>query len=119
TDRGAGGSVQVTAPHVQLRDGGTMSAVSAGAGDAGTIAIQAGEQFRSHQGRVTASAARAGGGTIEIHAGRLVQLLDSEITTNIRGGGGDAGNLTINAPAVVIAGSQSIANAFAGPGGNL
>jgi filamentous hemagglutinin family protein len=116
---GAGGSVQVTAPHVQLRDGGTMSVLSAGAGNAGTIHIQAGERFRSQQGSVAANAALAGGGTIEIHAGQLVQLLDSEITTSIGGGGGDAGNLTITAPAVVIAGSLGIANAFAGPGGNL
>jgi filamentous hemagglutinin family protein len=119
TDRGAGGSVQVTAPHVQLRDGGTMAANSSGAGAAGTLRLQVGETFRSERGRLTTAAERGGGGPIVVQAGRLVQLRDSEITTSIQGGGRDAGNLTISAPWVVIVGSRSIANAFAGPGGNL
>jgi large exoprotein involved in heme utilization and adhesion len=116
---GRGGAVTLRAQDLQLTDGAVISASSFGTGDAGTIRIQAGERFRSQQGSVAATAARAGGGTIEVHAGRLVQLLDSEITTSIRGGGGDAGNIILNAPWVVIAGSQSIANAFEGRGGNL
>jgi large exoprotein involved in heme utilization and adhesion len=117
--RGRGGAVTLRAEDLQLTDGAVIAASSSGDGDAGTIRIQASERFRSQQGSVAATAARAGGGTIEVHAGRLVQLLDSELTTSIRGGGADAGNLTINAPFVVIAGSQSIANAFEGRGGNL
>jgi large exoprotein involved in heme utilization and adhesion len=116
---GRGGAVALQTQDFRLTDGAMISASSFGTGDAGTIRIQASERFRSQQGSVAATAARAGGGTIEIHAGRLVQVLDSDITTNILGGGGEAGNLTVNAPFVVIAGSQSIANAFEGQGGNL
>jgi large exoprotein involved in heme utilization and adhesion len=34
-------------------------------------------------------------------------------------GGGDAGNLTLDAPSVVAGGSQIVANAFGGRGGNI
>jgi large exoprotein involved in heme utilization and adhesion len=53
-------------------------------------------------------------------AGRLVQLTDnSQITTSVRGGGGDAGNLTLDAPSVVADHSSIVANAFGGRGGNI
>jgi large exoprotein involved in heme utilization and adhesion len=58
---GPGGDLHVTATHLQLSDGGTISARSAGAGDAGTIRIQAGETFRSQHGAVT-TATEGGGG---------------------------------------------------------
>jgi filamentous hemagglutinin family protein len=117
--RGPGGDLQVTAPHIQLSDRGTISASSTGDGAAGTLLLQAGETFRSQQGRVTTAADRAGGGAIALTAGRLVQLSDSELTTTVRGGGGDAGNITLDSPFVVLDGSQIIANAFAGMGGNI
>jgi large exoprotein involved in heme utilization and adhesion len=54
-----------------------------------------------------------------LHAGRLIDLRESEITTTVRGGGGDAGNLTLDAPFIISDGSQIIANAFGGRGGNI
>jgi hypothetical protein len=117
--RGLGGSIHVQARAIELSDEGTISARSTGDGAAGTLLLQAGETFRSRQGRVTTAADQAGGGAIALIAGRLVQLQDSEVTTSIRGGGGDAGNLTLEAPFVVADGSQIIANAFGGRGGNI
>jgi hypothetical protein len=81
--------------------------------------IRAGQLFRSRTGAVTTEAARAGGGTIALQAGRLVQLQDSEVTTSVRGGEADAGNLTLEAPFVVADGSAIVANAFGGRGGNI
>jgi hypothetical protein len=46
-------------------------------------------------------------------------LQDSEVTTSVRGGAADAGNLTLEAPFVVADGSQIVANAFGGRGGNI
>jgi hypothetical protein len=83
--RGPGGNVRVTAPHIQLSDGGTISARSAiafaqfgdetgqplgppfpvpgsGGGEAGSVLIQARETFRSQHGRVITSAVETGGG---------------------------------------------------------
>jgi large exoprotein involved in heme utilization and adhesion len=68
---------------------------------------------------VTTALAQTGGGRIELRAGRLVQLFDSALTTTVQGGGGDAGNISLNAPSVVLDGSQLIANAFEGLGGNI
>jgi large exoprotein involved in heme utilization and adhesion len=48
-----------------------------------------------------------------------VQLQDSEVTTSVRGGGGDAGNLTLESSLVIAEGSQMVANAFEGRGGNI
>jgi filamentous hemagglutinin family protein len=50
---GPGGHLQVQASTIELRDGGIIAASSAGAGDAGTIRLQAGEIFRSQDGTVT------------------------------------------------------------------
>jgi hypothetical protein len=107
------------AQRIDLRDGGTIAASSSGTGAAGTILIQAGETFRSDHGHVTTTAERAGGGAITLTAGGRVQLIDSEISTSVQGGGSDAGNLTLDAPFIISAGSQIIAEAFAGRGGNI
>jgi large exoprotein involved in heme utilization and adhesion len=116
---GRGGDIQVAATHLQLRNDSTILASSFGTGDAGAIRLQIGETFRSDNSRVATASTRAGGGRIELRAGRLVQLFDSELTTSVRGGGGDAGNLTLTAPFVIAEGSQIIANAFEGQGGNI
>jgi hypothetical protein len=116
---GQGGSIQLQGRHLDLSDGGIISARSTGDGAAGALQLHVDETFRSQQGAVTTAAARAGGGSIALTAGRLVQLFESELTTSVRGGGGDAGNISLNAPFIVLDGSQLIANAFAGAGGNI
>jgi filamentous hemagglutinin family protein len=117
--RGRGGNIHVEARTIGLSNGGIITASSSGAGDAGNIRIQAEKTFHSQNGAVTTTAEQSGGGRIELRAGRLVQLHDSEVTTSVQGGAGDAGNLTLEAPFVVSAGSQIIANAFAERGGNI
>jgi filamentous hemagglutinin family protein len=116
---GEGGDLQVAASHILLRDGGEIAAGSFGDGPAGTIRIQVSDTFRSQNSGMTTASTRAGGGRIELHAGHLVQLMDSTLTTTVRGGGGDAGNLTLDAPFIVADRSQVMANAFGGRGGNV
>jgi filamentous hemagglutinin family protein len=116
---GAGGLMVVTAPRLSLDSGGTIRANSTGEGAAGTILLQVGDTFRSANGHVTTFAERAGGGAIVLTAGRRVLLHDSELATSVQGGGSDAGNVTLDAPVVVAEGSQMVANAFAGRGGNI
>jgi filamentous hemagglutinin family protein len=86
--QGPGGHLRLAAPRLELRDGGTISAHSTGGGAAGTLMLDIGETFRSQGGRVTTAAEGAGGGRIELRAGSLVYLLDSVLTTTVRGGGG-------------------------------
>jgi large exoprotein involved in heme utilization and adhesion len=68
---------------------------------------------------VSTATDRSGGGAIVLSAGQLDHLIDSELTTSVRGGGSDAGNLTLDAPFIVAEDSQIIANAFGGRGGNI
>jgi filamentous hemagglutinin family protein len=116
---GLGGSIHVQARAIELSDEGTISARSTGDGAAGTLLLQAGETFRSRHGHVITATDQAGGGAIALTAGRLVQLQDSEVTTSVRGGAADAGNLALDAPFVVADGSAMVANAFGGRGGNI
>jgi hypothetical protein len=115
--RGPGGEITLHARALRLSDGGTISASSTGEGAAGTILLQVSETFRSERGRVTATAERGAGGSIQLTAGSLVQLMDSELTTV--SGGGKEGNITLDSPFLVLTGSFIVANAFAGPGGNV
>jgi large exoprotein involved in heme utilization and adhesion len=114
-----GGDIDVAVTHLQLSNGGIISASSTGTGDAGTIRLQIGDTFRSDNGMVTTATEGAGGGAIALTAGRLVHLINSEVTTTVRGGGGDAGNIMVDSPFIVLEGSQIIANAFEGMGGNI
>jgi hypothetical protein len=116
---GRGGDIDLRARDVELSDGAIISARSTGDGAAGTLGLQVAETFRSESGHMTMAAVRAGGGTIALTAGRLVQLIDSELSTSVRVGGSDAGNLTIEAPFIISQGSQIITNAFGGRGGNI
>ena len=68
---------------------------------------------------MTTATEGAGGGAITLNAGFRIGLTDSVITTTVRGGGGDAGDITANARFIILDGSQIIANAFEGRGGNI
>jgi hypothetical protein len=116
---GVGGNIHLTARQVRLQDGGTISASSRGTGRAGNILLDVLERFESQGGAVTTESVRAGGGSIVLTAGERVLLQDSTITTTVRGGEGDAGNIKINSPFVILNRSQIVANAFEGTGGNI
>jgi hypothetical protein len=116
---GAGGDLHIQANTLELRDRGTIDASSTSNGPAGTILLQVDDTFRSENGHVTAAAERAGGGTSTLTAGHLVQLINSELSTSLQGGGENAGNVMLDSPSVVLEGSQIIANAFQGRGSNI
>ena len=117
--QGDAGRVQVAAPRILLRDGGTISSSSTSQGNAGNIVIQAGQIFRSQNGAVTTAAERADGGNIQLTAGALVDLRDSQITATVQSGVGQGGNITLDTQSVVLEGGRIRADAFGGPGGNV
>jgi large exoprotein involved in heme utilization and adhesion len=116
---GRGGNLQVTAPQFRISDGGTISAQSMGAGDAGDIMIHVGQTFQSQHGTITTTAAQATGGNIQITAASLVRLQDSQLTATVGGGTGNGGNVTIDPEFILLQGSQITANAVLGNGGRL
>ncbi len=115
---GSGGSVEVRARQVNLKDQALIKATSSGDGDAGNILIQANE-FRSVNSSVTTEAKTADGGNIHLKVGKLVNLLNSQITATVQSGVGKGGNITIDPTFVILNHSQITANAFGGPGGNV
>src|SRR5262249_29452779 len=105
-----------------------LGAVSLGARDAGNIEINAEATSRSRNSTVSTESSLSGGGKIDLSAGQIVELVDSQITTTVQGGAGDAGNITIdprfvvlnNDPRyVVLNNSEVIAQAVEGNGGNI
>jgi large exoprotein involved in heme utilization and adhesion len=50
---------------------------------------------------------------------RLIDMIDSSITTSVQSGVGGGGNIAIDPQFLVLQRSQIIANAFGGPGGNI
>jgi filamentous hemagglutinin family protein len=117
---GRGGDLTLEARDLRLTDGATISATSAGTGEAGTLRLTARDTFESTRSTVTTAATQASGGNIALRAGSRVQLRDSTLTTSVRGGpqtvGGD---LTIGAPFVIAEGSRVIAQAIEGMGGRI
>ncbi|WP_334824393.1 beta strand repeat-containing protein [Nostoc sp.] len=116
-----------------IRETGAASGLivnSTGSANAGNIEATAGFIYLNSQGRITAESASAGkGGNITLNVGKLLLLRrgnSSQISTTAgsASGGGDGGNITINAPngflvAILNENSDITANAFEGQGGKI
>jgi large exoprotein involved in heme utilization and adhesion len=117
---GRGGDLTLGARELRLADGAVISATSLGSGDAGTLRLTAREAFESAGSTVTTAADQASGGNIALRAGSRIRLRDSALTTSVRGGAATVGgDLTLGAPAVIVEGSQVLATAVEGRGGNI
>lgn len=120
-DSGTGGDISLTAGQsVSLSNGATISASSTGPANAGNIAINAGAQFLSQDGSVTAEASQAGGGNITVQATDTIRLINSQISTSVQGGPTTAsGNITIDPAIMTLQNSRIRAEAVQGQGGNI
>ena len=115
-----GGNIHVQARQIELNNNeAAITASSSGSGDAGNIPIHADDTFRSRNSAVSTSSTLSGGGKIDLSAGQIVELVDSQVTTTVQGGAGDAGNITIGPRYVILNDSQVIAQAVEGNGGNI
>lgn len=114
-----GGQVTVTAPVVRLSSGGAITAESSGTGASGGILVVAPQSLILDEGRVTTEAAQAGGGGIELRVGHLIDLQDSQVTTEVQGLTGDAGDIDIDPRFLVLQNGLIRANAIGGNGGNI
>ena len=122
TATGNGGTIALAAAEsLELDDAGLTSASTStapGAGKAGSILLQAGNLLRMNESVIATASENADGGDITIDPA-LVDLIDSEITTSVRGGTGNGGNIALSARAVVLDNSTVSANAYGGNGGNI
>jgi filamentous hemagglutinin family protein len=119
---GAGGSVIVRSDSLTLSDNGRLSATSTGigSGTAGNITVDVDDNLiMTSGGTIETSTEDADGGDIQVTVGRLLWMRDSSITTSVRGGTGNGGNITLEGGAIVLDDSSITANAYGGNGGNI
>jgi filamentous hemagglutinin family protein len=120
---GAAGDLSLQAANLVLA-GATISSGSefaaAGAGSAGNLRILTSETIQLSGGSaLTTESENAGGGGIHIETRDRLHLQDSKITTSVKGGVGQGGNIFIDPVFVILENSQIQANAHGGPGGNI
>jgi len=90
------------------------------AGDAGDIFIESGKISLSDRGAISGEAFNAGGGKITIRSDEALRLSDSRISTTVKGGADNAGDIGIAEPEfVTLNHSEIIAKAYEGKGGNI
>jgi large exoprotein involved in heme utilization and adhesion len=124
---GAGGTIRIDATDIELSNGARISAESLfrSTSKSGNIFIKALDNLRLVNGsQISVATTQADAGDITLEVGNLLHLSnDSRITTSAAGGTGNGGNITIGnliAPTfVVLDGSQIVAKALAGHGGNI
>ena len=122
---GKGGSIFVDPISVNIENGAGIAVGSQGSGEGGNISIQAGALRLANQAFISAETASNQGGDINLDIGNILLMRDgSKISTTagMAQGGGDGGNITINAPFIIGISEENsdiTANAFEGRGGNI
>ena len=122
---GQAGNLDIQADQLKLDNGSKITVSSSGTGNAGNLNIKANNVFLDNQSQLIAETATGEGGNITLDLSEILLLRNNSLisaTAGTDGGGGDGGNIDINAKFVVgFPGENSdiIANAFTGQGGNI
>jgi hypothetical protein len=120
TGSGQAGGITLAARVLTAQDSTlTSSSTGQAAGDAGTIILEEADTITLIRSRVATEATVADGGDIQVRATTAVRLQDSAITTAVRSGEGQGGNITVDSDLVILERSRIVADAFGGPGGNI
>ncbi|GKS63707.1 hypothetical protein YTPLAS72_10110 [Nitrospira sp.] len=115
-----GGNVNLRAgKSIELRNGSLISADHTDVGDAGHIAIQAGEGVVIRDSTISTQAEQGNGGTIDVDA-KQVALTNSQLTTSVSGGPDTVGGrIVVDAKNVTLRNSQILSTATEGDGGTI
>ncbi|NOG85698.1 MAG: S-layer family protein [Planctomycetes bacterium] len=121
TGEGRGGDIIVTSGNVSLSGSDSaISSTSEGIKDAGSITINADNLLMNGNSAITTDAKRANGGSINLTFHSLMHLVDSEITSSVKGGTStEGGKISMNLNRGVLESSQIRATAIEGKGGNI
>ena len=116
---GTGGLVTIRTGDLALSEAAQLSASSQGTGAAGGLDIAATRQVQLSQSTIQAESRGGDQGNIELVAPVLLLRDRSQITTNATGEA-TGGNITLNTPIVVgLGNSDIVAKATQGAGGNI
>jgi filamentous hemagglutinin family protein len=122
---GQAGNLDIQADQLTLNNGSKITVSSSGTGNAGNLNIKANNVFLDNQSQLIAETATGEGGNITLNLSEILLLRNNSLisaTAGTDGGGGNGGNVYINAKFVVglpAENSDIIANAFTGQGGNI
>jgi filamentous hemagglutinin family protein len=118
---GTGGDVVVAvASNILLSGPGPqITARSTGSGNAGSVMLSALNLTENGGAAISTEASTANGGNIALAVTDFLYLVDSQITTSVKGSIGNGGNILIDPQLMVLDRSQIIAQAVLGHGGNI
>lgn len=118
--RGVGGSININADKLIVRDAGRVNAESRENGDAGNLQITAKEILLDNGGRLTAATVEGEQGNIFLNADSIIMRHGSNITTNARGNNTVGGDIRINIGVLAaLENSDITANSNDFRGGNI
>ncbi|MFQ4141119.1 filamentous hemagglutinin N-terminal domain-containing protein [Chlorogloeopsis sp. ULAP02] len=121
---GKGGDIFIDPEQVTIKDGGTITATSAGTGEAGNITLVA-DNLTLDRGTITAESGSTTGGNINLDIKDLLLLRRNSLISATAGrqqNAGDGGNVNIDTGFLVAfpkENSDITANAFTGSGGSV
>ena len=121
---GQGGNVRIATNSLAITNGALVGVAARGQGVAGNIAVNARTLFLD-RGTIEAITASSNGGNMVLQIGDLLLLRHDSLISTTAGtaqGGGNGGNIAINAPLIVAVPKEDSdirANAFTGRGGNI
>ncbi|MFK7898573.1 MAG: filamentous hemagglutinin N-terminal domain-containing protein [Myxococcota bacterium] len=118
---GAAGDLSIESENVRLSGGAALLAEATAGADAGRITVNAANAVQLSGSAVETEALAGGaGGQIEISAGDRIEVgSNSAITTEAASGVNNGGDLTLNAPKIVVGNADLIARAVGGNGGSI
>ncbi len=120
TGSGSGGTISLRADkNFTLSDRATVSASSSGSGNAGNIQIAAADTIMLNRGSINTEVEAAFGGNIKLTAGNFIRLTDSQVTSLVQKGSGNAGSITLDPDFIVIKNSKVLSTAIFGNGGPI
>jgi hypothetical protein len=124
--RGAAGSINLSARDITIGGGSAVlsrslcfSATDCGQSDAGDIVISSANLRLSERAAISTTARIADGGNIVLQIGGSLEIVDGRITTSVKGGLGNGGNISIFPRHLLLLRSRISADAVQGRGGNV
>jgi filamentous hemagglutinin family protein len=111
--RGRSGNITLSSDSLDLTDASSITTESNGRGRAGNILIDTSGQIQLTNSNLLTSANRSAGGAITINAEKIRLLGNSNVRTDVRIGGEDAGSIVLNSRNYVLALDDSDILAFA------
>lgn len=117
---GAGGDIHMRAANFSFRNNASITAKSAGAGNAGNVYLNAADNISSVGSTINTRATHADGGNIRIESEGMTRFVDGGVTASVGGGAGTTGgNVELQSRYVILQKSQLTANAYEGHGGSI